>query len=173
MAGEKARLEAEKANPNKVASIAATEPASPDTAKSDCPAPPDIPRLLQTELRRVGCKSGDAEGEWNAASRRALSLFNDNAGTKFDTKLASIDALDAVKAKTGRVCPLDCERGFRGDGDHCVKITCESDQVLGPNGTCRARPERAPKVVAHRERRTPAVSGHGRCFAFNGRQVCE
>ena len=50
-------------------------------------------------------------------------------------KLASLDALDAVRARTGRVCPLDCERGFRADGDRCVKITCDSDQVLGPNGT--------------------------------------
>jgi uncharacterized caspase-like protein len=150
-----------------------TPPASPGQAKSDQPAPPDIPRLLQTELRRVGCKTGEIDGGWNASARRALSSFNDHAGTKFDVKLASIDALDAVKAKIGRVCPLDCERGYRADGEHCVKITCDRDQVLGPNGTCRARPERAPKVVSHHERRAPAVSGHGRCFAFNGRQVCE
>jgi hypothetical protein len=91
-------------------------------------------------------------------------------------KLCVISArenIDAVEAKTGRVSPLDCERGFRGDGDHRVRISCDSDQMLGPNGTCRPRPERAPKVVAHRERRSPAVSGHGRCFAFNGRRVCE
>ncbi len=194
LAAEKARLEAEKAN--KAAGIASAErappkadkgdsdkstspavasltpdQANPDVAKSNQPAPPDIPRLLQAELRRVGCKTGEIDGEWNASSRRALSSFNDHAGTKFDVKLASIDALDAVKAKTGRVCPLDCERGFRGDGDHCVKITCDSDQVLGPNGTCHARPERAPRVVRHQEGRAPA--GHGRCFAFNGRQVCE
>ena len=100
-----------------------------------------------------------------------MSLFNDNAGTKFDAKLASIDALDAVKAKPGRVCPLDCDRGFRADGDRCVKITCDNDQVPGPNGTCRPRPERAPKAVAHRERRSPARGG--RCFVYNGASVCE
>jgi uncharacterized caspase-like protein len=157
-----------------VASLTPSGQANPDAARSDSLAPPDIPRLLQTELRRVGCKTGEIDGEWNASSRRALSSFNDNAGTRLDTRVASIDALDVVKAKTGRVCPLDCERGYRADGDRCVKITCDSDEVLGPNGSCRPRPQRAPRVVTHQERRAPAGSlGRGRCFAFNGKQVCE
>ena len=195
---EQERLAAEKAN--KEARIASTEqvtpkqdkpdidkPAAPAVAaltppgtapaeapKSDRPAQQDIPRLLQSELRRVGCKTGEASGEWNASARRALSSFNDNAGTRFDVKLASLDALDAVRARTGRVCPLGCERGFRVDGDRCVKITCDGDQVLAPNGTCRPRPERAPRVVTRQERRAPAApAGRGRCFAFNGKQVCE
>ena len=190
LAAEKARLEAEQAKKLEEARIAATAapaegkpdagqstavaslPPPAEASRSGAPAQQDIPRLLQSELRRVGCKTGEIDGEWNASSRRALSLFNDNAGTKFDVKLASIDALDAVKAKTARVCPLDCERGFRADGDRCVKITCDSDQVLGPNGTCRPRPERAPKAVAHRERRSPAAHG-GRCFVYNGASVCE
>ena len=141
---------------------------------SDRPAQQDIPRLLQSELRRVGCKTGETSGEWNASARRALSSFNDNAGTRFDVKLASLDALDAVRTRTGRVCPIGCERGYRADGDRCVKITCDGDQVLGTNGTCRPRPERAPRVVTRQERRAPAASGgRARCFAFNGRQVCE
>jgi hypothetical protein len=190
LAAEKVRLEAEKAKKleeAKIASTAAPAEDKPDAGKSTAiaslppaaeasrsGAPPqqDIPRLLQSELRRVGCKTGEIDGEWNASSRRALSLFNDNAGTKFDAKLASIDALDAVKARPGRVCPLDCERGFRADGDRCVKITCDSDSVLGANGTCRPRPERAPKAVAHRERHSPAGRG-GRCFVYNGASVCE
>src|ERR1700722_4728260 len=191
LAAEKARLEAEKAKKLEEAKVAATAapaedkpdagkstavaslptPVSTEASRSGAPAQQDIPRLLQSELRRVGCKSGEIDGEWNASSRRALSLFNDNAGTKFDAKLASIDALDAVRAKPGRVCPLDCDRGFRADGDRCVKITCDSDQVLGPNGNCRPRPERAPKAVAHRERHSPAHGG--RCFVYNGASVCE
>jgi hypothetical protein len=161
------------ADKSAAAALASLAPrgAAPEPPNSDRPAPQDIPRLLQSELRRVGCKTGEIDGEWNASARRALSSFNDHAGTRLDIKIASIDALDAVKAKTGRVCPLDCERGTRADGDHCVKITCDDDQVLGPSGTCRARPERAPKVAAGHERRSPAA--HGRCFAFNGRQACE
>ena len=157
-----------------VASLTPSGQANPAEAKSDRPAPQDIPRLLQSELRRVGCKTGEIDGEWNASSRRALAAFNDSAGTRLEVKLASLDALDAVRAKTGRVCPLECERGTRASGDHCVKISCDDDQVLGSNGTCRPRPERAPKIVSHHERRSPAAApGRGRCFAFNGKQVCE
>jgi uncharacterized caspase-like protein len=150
-----------------VASLA-PGPGRPDVAKSDSPPLQDIPRLLQTELRRVGCKTGDIDGEWNASSRRALSSFNDSAGTRFDVKLASLDALDAVKAKTGRVCPLDCDRGYRASGDHCVKITCDSGYVLGSNGRC----ERRPPQVTQRERRAPA-SPRRKCFVYNGASVCE
>jgi uncharacterized caspase-like protein len=93
---------------------------APDVPKPDQPVLQDIARLLQSELKRVGCKTGEVDGEWNASARRALSSFNDKAGTKFDIKLASLDALDAVRARTGRVCPLDCERGFRADGNRCL-----------------------------------------------------
>jgi hypothetical protein len=87
-------------------------------------------------------------------------------------KLASIDALDAVRAKEGRVCPLDCERGFRASGDRCVKITCDSDQILGANGTCQKRP---PKLVQQRERRAAPGTGRrgGKCFVYNGTSFCE
>ena len=168
-----ARPNADKPADPAVASLTPPGQAAPEAPRADQPALQDIARLLQSELKRVGCKTGEIDGEWNAAARRALSSFNDRAGTRFDVKLASLDALDAVRARTGRVCPLDCDRGFRAEGDRCVKITCDSDQVLGPNGTCRPRPERAPRVEAHRERSSPASSGRGKCFAFNGKQVCE
>ncbi len=156
-----------------VAALTPPGTAAPAEApKSDRPAQQDIPRLLQSELRRVGCKTGEASGEWNASARRALSSFNDNAGTRFDVKLASLDALDAVRARTGRVCPLDCERGFRVDGDRCVKITCNSGHVLGSNGSCQKRPEPTPKIT-QRERRAPASAGRGKCFVHNGASFCE
>jgi hypothetical protein len=130
--------------------------------------------LLQSELKRVGCKTGEINSEWNASSRQALSSFNDKAGTKFDVKIASIDALDAVKAKPGRVCPLECERGSRANGDTCVKITCDDGYVLGSGGSCEKRPERKP-AVAQRERRAPAAAGRrgGKCFMYNGTSFCE
>jgi hypothetical protein len=148
---------------------AATEPAPPPR-----PLPEVIARLLQTELRRVGCKTGGSDGEWDASDRKALSLYNDRAGTKFDVKVASLDALDSVRTHADRVCPIDCDRGFHASGDHCVKITCDDDQVLGPNGTCQARPERAVKPVPRpRASAARGGGGGGRCFSFNGRQVCE
>jgi hypothetical protein len=147
---------------------------SPSDARPDQQVAQDIPRLLQAELKRVGCKTGDVDGEWNGSARRALAAFNDNAGTKFDVKLASIDALDAVRARAGRVCPLDCERGYRADGDRCVKITCDEGFAPGANGACQKRPERAPRVT-ERARHAPAAPkrGGGKCFVYNGTSFCE
>ena len=133
---------------------------------SDQPVAADIPRLLQSELKRVGCNAGEVNGEWNAPSRRALGAFNKAAGTSFDVKLASLDALDAVRGKTGRVCPLDCDSGYRANGDHCVKIVCDDGEVLGANGSCHPRPEHHAKPVARR-------SSGSKCFAFNGTSVCQ
>jgi hypothetical protein len=38
-----------------------------------------------------------------------------HSGMKLEVKTPSADALDAVKAKTGRVCLLVCDTGFRAD----------------------------------------------------------
>jgi hypothetical protein len=123
--------------------VASLAPAG--AVKSDPPPTQDLPRLLQVELRRVGCKSGDIDSGWNASARRALSSFNDNAKTKFDVKLASLDALDAVRAKEGRVCPLE------------------------------KRPERTPKVAQQRERKPASAAARrgGKCFVYNGTSFCE
>ncbi|MDD1527583.1 caspase (peptidase) [Bradyrhizobium sp. WBOS7] len=129
--------------------------------------PSDLPRLLQAELKRVGCKTGEVGNEWNDQARRALSLFNQKAGTKLDTRLASLDALDAVQAKAGRVCPLECDRGFRASGEVCVKITCEAGYVLSAGGSCVKRPE------ATRERRSPSSASRGKCFVYQGTSFCE
>ena len=147
--------------------VAARTPAETRPERSP---PPDLPRLLQTELKRVGCKAGEVGGDWDASARRALAAFNDSAGTKFDVKLASLDALDAVRAKTDRVCPLECDRGYRASGDACVKIVCDEGYVVGAKGICEKRPER--KATA-RERRTPASGGGRRCFVYGGTSFCE
>jgi uncharacterized caspase-like protein len=183
---EQQRLAAEEAKKLEQARVASVEPsaqgagasepvkpagpavaaAPPSDTKAERSIPPDLPRQLQSELKRVGCKTGDVDGEWNASARKALSLFNDNAGTKFDARVASLDALDAVRGKQGRVCPLDCDRGYRASGERCVRIACDDGFVLSANGSCVKRPER--------ERRAPAAARRGgKCFVANGTSFCE
>ncbi|MCK1301019.1 MULTISPECIES: caspase family protein [unclassified Bradyrhizobium] len=113
----------------------------------------DLTKSVQSELRRVGCLSAAADGDWNAATQRSLSLFNKYAGTQFDAKLASIDALDALKAKPGRVCPLVCNFGFKADGDQCVKITCRAGYRVGDDNECEKVPEQRPVATREDSRR--------------------
>jgi hypothetical protein len=119
--------------------VAALSPAPASTLSTA-----DLAKSVQSELRRVGCLSASADGDWSASSQRSLTLFNKYAGTQFDAKLASVDALDALKAKPGRVCPLVCNFGFKADGDQCAKITCRAGYRVGDDNECEKIPEKKP-----------------------------
>jgi uncharacterized caspase-like protein len=148
-AAEQARLAAEKAGAEKKQQLAVVPPSAD---KPEQPAV-DLPRALQAELRRVGCSTGAVDGNWNTASQKALDLFNKHAGMTQDFKTATADALDAVKSKTGRVCPLICKVGYRADGDQCTKIVCRPGYVLGDNNACE---KTEPRNTAKRKQETPA-----------------
>ncbi len=143
--------------------------------------PSDIARLLQAHLKRVGCDPGSLDGNWNDGSSKSLQQFNQNAGTKFNVKVASLDALDAVRSKTARVCPLVCAKGQKAEDDKCVQISCDAGFSLSPQGVCRKNPPPAPapaKTVSRQQQPSaapaaPAARGGGKCFSFNGRQYCE
>jgi uncharacterized caspase-like protein len=113
------------------------------------PPPVELVKSVQTELRRVGCLTAAADGEWKTASQRSLTLFNKHAGTKLNVKLASLDALDAIKLKSTRVCPLVCEHGFKPDGDNCSKVVCAEGSLLNDDNECEKR--RAKKPIVRRE----------------------
>jgi uncharacterized caspase-like protein len=110
------------------------------------PSQAELAKSVQAELRRVGCLTAAPDGEWNAASRRSLTLFNKHAGTRFDTKLASLDALDAIKLKPARVCPLVCDHGFKSDGDKCSRIVCSEGSFLNDDNECEKRRARTPSA---------------------------
>lgn len=128
----------------KVAALPLPAP-SPEPARS----PQELAKSVQSELRRVGCLANAESGEWSAKSQRSLTLFNKYAGTKLNTALASSDALDAIKARSGRVCPLVCDHGFKADGDACVKIACRAGYRVNDDNECEKVQEKKP--VATRE----------------------
>ncbi|MBR0828185.1 caspase family protein [Bradyrhizobium manausense] len=146
LAAKQAAEKAQRDSEQKVAAVAPTQ-TSPSLS------PQETAKLVQSELRRVGCLTGASDGDWNASAQRSLTLFNKHAGTKFDIKLASFDALDAIKSKQGRVCPLVCDRGFRADGDACVKITCRAGYRVNDENECEKVQDKKP--VATREDAKP------------------
>jgi uncharacterized caspase-like protein len=136
-------------------------------ALSDGSVQADIAKSVQLELRRVGCLTAAADGEWNAASQRSMALFNRHAGTKLNVKLASTDALDAIKLKPARVCPLVCEHGFKPDGERCSRIVCAEGSLLNDDNECEKRRAKTPTAKrndddrpdrAARERPRPQAS---------------
>lgn len=182
-AAAEAKVQIEQAQQAKADNAAKEEVAalSPSQAMPPAPVPSnlqmdpaDIARLLQAHLKRVGCNAGSVDGNWDESSRNALELFNKNAGTRFDVKLASLDALDAVRSRADRVCPLVCAKGQRADGDRCVQIGCHAGYFLNSSGTCEKKPESvsAARATARHE---PAArpAGGAKCFTFNGKSYCE
>ena len=143
---------ADKAAGDKVTAAPADKPVSL-AAVSDGPPQADVTTSVQAELRRVGCLTGSVEGEWKSGAQRSLTLFNRYAGTKLDTKLASVDTLDAIKQKTSRVCPLVCEHGFKADGDRCNKISCADGTFLNDDNECEKRREKKPVAKRDNDRR--------------------
>ena len=110
---------------------------------------------METELRRVGCLSEEADGNWTTTSQRSLTLFNRYAKTKLDTKLASTDALDTLKQKTARVCPVVCEHGYKADGNSCTRIMCAAGSFLNDDNECEKRREKKPVAKRERPERAP------------------
>ena len=179
-AAEQARIAAEKAKQvaqDKVAEAERTRAAAEQSAGAVSMAPTadqttklaalnagppqaDLTKSVQTELRRVGCLSADADGNWNTASQRSLTLFNRYAKTKFDTKLASTDALDTIKLKTARVCPMVCDHGYKAEADRCTKITCVTGSFLNDDNECEKR--RGKQPVARRDRPEPRQAPEAR-----------
>jgi uncharacterized caspase-like protein len=166
---ERKRIASETPATDKVSEKAAANPSTTDKPQAEQgekgtnlasltagPAPADIAKSLQTELRRVGCLTAAADGEWSTASQRSLTLFNRNAGTKFEVKTASLDTLDAIKLKPGRVCPLICEHGFRANGERCTRIVCAEGSFLNDDNECEKQRARAPTAKRERDDRPAA-----------------
>jgi uncharacterized caspase-like protein len=131
--------------------VAVLTPPPEEKPKPAGPSVGEVARSLQTELRRVGCFAAGVDGNWNAASVKALDAFNKYSGLKLDSKTASLDTLDAVKQKGSRICPLACNKGFEAKGEACVAKTCPAGQELDGDGDCAriktaSRPE--PKDAA-------------------------
>ncbi|QOZ11874.1 caspase family protein [Bradyrhizobium sp. CCBAU 51765] len=131
---KQAELAAEKAGEEKGQQLAAVAPVD----QLEKP-PVDLPRALQAELRRVGCNPGAVDGNWGERSQKALNLFNTHSGLRLEAKAATIEALDAVKGKSGRTCPLVCDPGYKAEGESCLRTTCPSGYRLNGNECIKVR----------------------------------
>ncbi|UPK24211.1 caspase family protein [Bradyrhizobium sp. 195] len=189
LAAEKAladRLATDKAAADLAANQASEKPASANAeqkvaAVAPSSSPPamsaqETTKLVQAELHRVGCLTTSVDGDWNASSQRSLTFFNKYAGTKFDPKLASFDALDAIKAKPGRVCPLVCDYGFKADGDACVKIACRAGYRVNDDNECEKVQDKKPVATredsTHRDRARRQIEAAPSAPQVAGQMTC-
>ena len=177
LASEQAKIAAvppPSAPPTPKLPITPSEPASIAPPLTDTA---DTTRRVVTELKRLGCYTGAATDVWNPGLRRAMEQFNRHSGLKLDTQIASLESIDVMRAKPTRVCPLQCDHGYRSTGAACVKIVCPRGSVLVDGERCeRRQPSRsaaAPsKRVEERAARAPKKDQGGAASVVCGQTGC-
>jgi hypothetical protein len=139
----------------------ATEPPAPSAVIAALPEPSttpaaseagdlDLVRNTQLELIRLGCSSGDADGNWGKSSSVAIGRFNRFAKASLNEKEPSFATLAALRGHDERVCPLTCGRGFRAQDDTCVAIEREHPRNSKAE---RAKERRERASIERREER--------------------
>jgi hypothetical protein len=136
--------------------IAALPP--PVETPPQTPAPTeDLSRPIQLELQRLGCEPGEVDGVWGDSSREAADRFKRRIKkASLATDEPSQSLLDALREKKGRICPLECERGYRARGDRCVAVEREKPRSIRRDEEVRERRRNRPAEVEARPRRAPA-----------------
>jgi hypothetical protein len=153
----------------KPADVPAAEPATstPPTEEVIGVIPPntdgvrELVQAIQTELTRVGCLTGTADGVWGRRSASALAAFATATKANFEPTQPSEAALAAVKAAAAGACPA-------------------ATTVSAPAAPVVVAPAaKKPVAVAKKPPRKPKAKtaarkkSGGTCFVFDGRTVCE
>ncbi|SEG69545.1 hypothetical protein SAMN04488144_1451, partial [Methylobacterium sp. 190mf] len=110
-------------------------PEPPPPAPSIVPQA-DVGRVLQTELKRVGCDPDTVDGTWGPASVRAMKTYNRISHTALEISKPTLEALEIIRSKRDRVCPIECKTLERLVGNKCILITCNSGNRLNKFGKC-------------------------------------
>ena len=175
-AAEQAKPAAEQAEPaTEQTKVAAVQPPSvpsperfslsstgaPDIADAVPPliGSADISRRVVAELKRLGCYTGESTDVWSPRVRRAMEQFNRHSGLKLNTQIVSVESINVMHAKPTRVCPLQCDRGYRSTGEACVKIACPAGSILVDGERCERRPQ--SRTAAHPPARTEERATRG------------
>ncbi|WP_244919873.1 caspase family protein [Rhizobium grahamii] len=141
---------------------------NPQPDESDVERDRDLARSIQKELNRVGCRAGNEDGLWGAASRRALSQFAKNRRFEIAALEPSVTLLEQLRMQKIRICPLICDSNHQERDGRCVAIQAPAKRtiqtpVTPPTKTQKASLGTCPTDahIAAREA-IPRGSGRGR-----------
>lgn len=132
--------------------------------------PPDFTRPLQAELKRVGCFEGVVDGIWGEKTKLALVEFVQRTKLDVSTETATSSAVELVKSRTSRVCPLECGPGRIESNGQCVAKAAPPPQ---PTAQPQAKPSRPPPSEARRPAREKSddAPSSGMCWRQDGRST--
>ncbi len=139
----------------------------------------EITRQIQSELNRIGCVAGSADGLWGKKSLRAVGAYAKYAKIKLATLQPTPELLEQLQTYTSRICPAprkivrkatkSCKPGQKiSRGGNCfwpkVKgvASCQPGQQVSRTGQCfwpnrQVQPQ--PGVIV--QQRNPQVGTGG------------
>ena len=120
------------------------------------PTQEELALAQQKELDRLGCEPGTPDGKWGRRTRTAMEIFNRETKLSFETTAATMAALDAMKVRNGRICPLVCSPLEDKVGERCVAKTCPDGQDLNSSGICFTPKKAEPTKIVREKKEKPA-----------------
>ncbi|MEZ5842617.1 MAG: peptidoglycan-binding domain-containing protein [Hyphomicrobiaceae bacterium] len=141
--------------------------------------PAELARLLQSELRRVGCYAGDIDGDWGPGSKRAMQAFTERVNSTLPVDAPDLVLLSLVRGHNRQICASECGAGdILSSRGHCVRapstvqaqsgaaqgwrpvVAVQSSALPAPSvASGNAQPTPAPRRVASAPQLAPLVSG--------------
>ena len=109
-----------------------------------------IGRLLQKELRRVGCYSGELNGEWTMSTRRAMKAFIERVNAKLPIDQPDGILLALVQGHPGKVCGVPCPVGQGLSRD----AQCVPNAILAMTGRTKIAASTSKKATPDTSART-------------------
>lgn len=112
---------------------------------------------IQQELKRVGCYEGAVDGEWNAATKSAMSAFLSKLNASLPHDEADYILLTMVQGHVGKACGVTCPSGQDLAAGKCVSSTMaaksgnKSKAVAVAAGTALGAPSVAPAVASAKQ----------------------
>lgn len=122
-----------------------------------------VVETAQSDLRRVGCFSGEADGKFSAATQTAIRRYRSLRNQPQADPAINDALMTELENQQGRICPVECGAGERLEGGSCVAEKKESKP--SPRVTRREeeedhrrKPERSHSAAAPRPQVRQEVS---------------
>jgi hypothetical protein len=127
--------------------------AAPVSGKTEDAARSQLARDIQRELKRVGCYSGDVNGEWTGGSRAAMNQFIERINATLPTDQPDHILKTLVQGHPGNACGKTCPagQGLSNEG------RCQPSAILAQQTTPR-RPVSRGTVPSRDADERPAVA---------------
>ncbi len=90
-----------------------------------------LTRDIQSELKRIGCFDGEANGEWTSATKKGMKAFIERINATLPIEEPDHILKTLVQGHPGSACGKTCPAGQSLNGDRCVPSAILAQQQVG------------------------------------------